>query len=62
MSLCNDKGLVTEEQRAELAGVDRNTVRRWLLGENSPRLDTAMALADELKTTVNDLWFFKEAA
>lgn len=54
--LCRLKGAVTEDDRAELAGVDRGTVRRWLRGEVSPLLSKAQFLARRLNTTVDELW------
>lgn len=44
---------LTLTRLAELVGVDRNTLRRWVDGTSTPRLDTAMVLAAHLETTVD---------
>jgi DNA-binding XRE family transcriptional regulator len=54
--LCAEQGAHTEEARAGLAGVDRNTVRRWCRGDNAPLVSIAIALAQKLETTVEELW------
>ena len=56
LARCHTKGAVTEEQRAELIGVDRGTLRRWLRGETSPLLPAARRAARALGVTTDELW------
>jgi DNA-binding XRE family transcriptional regulator len=54
--LCLTKGAVTEEERAELVGVNRGTLRRWIKGEVTPLMSTLRRVAQRLDTTVETLW------
>jgi DNA-binding XRE family transcriptional regulator len=58
--LCIELG-VTATEVAEDAGVDRNTVGRWLNGAVTPRLDAAMAVARRLGVPVESLWTPRES-
>lgn len=53
---CAELGATTNEQRAELAGVDWTTIWRWGRGEISPRLDAARRVAGRLEIRVDDLF------
>jgi DNA-binding XRE family transcriptional regulator len=49
-------GATTDQARAALVGIDRVTMWRWRVGRLTPSLDRAMALAQQLGVTVNDLF------
>lgn len=46
----------TNDQRAELAGVDWTTIYRFKRGELGPRLEVARRIARRLRVSVDELW------
>lgn len=55
-SRCADKGATTNEQKAALAGVDWSTIWRFRKGDMGPRLEVARQMAENLDTTVDELF------
>lgn len=56
LARCHTKGAVSEEDRAELVGAHRSTVRRWLNKGMPPLLPHARRAARALDVTVDELW------
>lgn len=52
---CDHRGATTDEQRAELLGVDRRTIIRWRHGQTGARLSTAHRVARALGVSLDDL-------
>lgn len=52
-------GDVSETELARLIGVDRTTLYRIREGKVTPTLETAMRMAEALRTTVEDLFEVK---
>ena len=48
------KGL-TQEELADIVGVDRSSVAKWETGKSAPRAAMLPKLADELGCTVDEL-------
>lgn len=55
-------GATTDVERARLIGVDRNTIGRMRARRFAPRLALAMRMAEQLGTTVDDLFELEPAA
>lgn len=46
---------LTQEQLAEMLGVNRTTVTLWELGINKPKIETIEKLTEILECSINDL-------
>lgn len=53
-----DAANLTQEQLAEVLGVDRTTITKWESGKAKPRYDMLPKIAAALKCSIAD--FFKE--
>ncbi len=53
---CRAKGAVTDVERAELFGLTRKAVFRYVKGEVTPGLGKAQQIAARLDLTVDELW------
>ena len=51
-----EKAGISQNQLAQLAGINRQSVHLYEKGEALPRVDSAVALAVVLNTTVEALW------
>jgi DNA-binding XRE family transcriptional regulator len=49
-------GATTQQERANLIGVDRATFIRWRQGYTAPSLDTALRIAEQLGARIDKLW------
>lgn len=47
---------ITQEELAERSGVDKNSIARYEMGGTTPGLDKAVALANALGVTLDDLY------
>lgn len=50
------KGATTDPERARLVGIDKATLSRWRTRRFTPSLEHALRVAEELGTTVDELF------
>jgi DNA-binding XRE family transcriptional regulator len=58
-TLAGHQGAENEGDRARLVGIDRSTLYRIREGEVTPKLETALRMAERLGTTVDELFEVK---
>ena len=56
IAACAAKNALTDQQRADLLGMPRRAILRYIKGDVKPLLTTARRIANELDTSVDELW------